>query len=42
VDGEEARAAGAVVELVLGAAAVVGNAAPMTNPAKVPQFMRSR
>ena len=41
VDGDEARAAGAVVELVLGAAAVVGNAAPMTNPATVPQFVGS-
>jgi len=41
VDGDEARAAGAVVELVLGAAAVVRNAAPMTKPATVPQFVGS-
>ena len=41
VDGGNARAAGAVVELVLGAAAVVRNAAPMTKPSTVPQFVGS-
>jgi len=43
VDGDEARVAGAVVDFVLGAAAVVynGMAAPMKMPATVPRFVGS-